>query len=239
MWISDRVDHKPDSTNLFSFHRDAAAAAPKDRHEVPQKSTLELVKVLPIRSKTILNYLNGRGIPSNLAQSYLKLVQYRNSARPNDPIRFGFGQRNNNNSNGYEVRSALDTEKGKFKTAINGRDITIHKGSDPSRGGISIFEGMLDHLSLLVYMGVERLRGDALVLNALSSYNRAAAYLVEAPYERIDLWLDNNDAGRKATSKFAEQFGDAVIDRSSSFAPHIDLNDALQARHKLDFTAFK
>ena len=229
-------DHKPESTNLFSFQRSAAAAAPQDRHEVPQKSTLELVKVLPIRSKTILNYLDGRGIPSSLVQTYFELIQYRNTARP-DPVRYGFGQRNR--SGGYEVRSALDTERGKFKTAINGRDITIHKGSNPSRGGISIFEGMLDHVSLLVYMGVERLRGDALILNALSSYNRAAAYLEETPYERIDLWLDNNDAGRKATSKFAEQFGDAVIDRSSAFAPHTDLNDALQARHKLDFTAFK
>jgi hypothetical protein len=230
-------DHKPQGPDLFSFQCSAAEAAPSDRHEVPQKSTLELVKVLPIRSKTIINYLNGRGIPSELAQSYLKLVQYRNTARPNDPIRYGFGQKNR--SGGYEVRSALDTVKGKFKTAINGRDITIHKGSDPSGVGICIFEGFLDHLSLLVYLGADRLRGDALILNATSSYNRAAAYLKENSYERIDLFLDNDDAGRQTASNFAEEFGDAVIDRSSSYSKHTDLNEGLQAGHQLDFTAFK
>nr|WP_256534371.1 toprim domain-containing protein [Lewinella sp. JB7] len=88
---------------------------------------------------------------------------------------------------------------------------------------------MLDHLSLLTLLGTSRLKGDAIIMNALSSYQRSKSYIEEQGYTRIDLFLDNNAPGQEAAQVFVDDFGDAVFNHSSSFAPHTDLNDALRA----------
>jgi len=227
---------KPVDPNQSKFSFDRSAERPAPQQEKPQ-SSLQLVEVKPLTSKRILQYLEGRAIPRNIAQRYLKLVRYRNIERPNDPIRYGFGMINLSStpdSPAYEVRSALDTARGKFKTAVGGRDISYWKGSDPNSSTVSIFEGMLDYLSLLVFLGTEQLKGDAVVMNALSSQKRCEAFLGAKNYDTIALWLDNNSAGRQAAAKFREDFGDAVQDWSHSFAPHIDLNDCLKAGATLD-----
>lgn len=215
--------------NSFSFHRPEAKPTSS---EAKRQSSLQLVEVKPLTSARILQYLEGRAIPRVIAQRYLKLVRYRNTERPNDPIRYGFGMLNQ--SQGYEVRSALDTPRGKFKSAVGGRDISYWKGSDATTTSVSCFEGMLDYLSLLVFFRTERLKGDAVVMNALSSYSRCEAFLRAQKYDSIALWLDNNAAGQKATIKFREDFGEAVQNWSHAFAPHTDLNDALKAGHVLD-----
>ena len=156
------------------------------------------------------------------------MVQYRNNSQnASDRLYFGFGQKNL--SGGWEVRSASDSQKGKFKSALIIRDITVHAGSEQGRGAVSVFEGVLDHLSLLEMIGVDQLRGDSIVMNALSSYNRTKAYIEEQGYTRIDLFLDNNASGEKVTLKFQEDFGDIVFDQSVLYHPHIDLNDCLVA----------
>lgn len=197
-------------------------------------SNLELVEVLPLRSGGVLGYLAGRGIGAELAREYLRLVRYRNSARPGGPIRYGFGQVNR--SGGYEVRSASDTPGGKFRTCIGGRDVSLHPGASGAGETVSVFEGMLDHLSLLAYREGLQTGSDALVLHSLSSHGRAVDLLKERGYLRIDLYLDNDAAGRKATARLQAAIGAHAVDRSGSYAPYADLNDALRAGHPLGVT---
>jgi hypothetical protein len=223
---------KSQSPSLFSFQqqtsREAASKFSQGQSgDLFLDRDLEFIGDKPLQSPLIFSYLNSRGISREVAIKYLRLVHYRNLKKTSQRPYFGFGQKNV--SGGWEVRSATDDPKMKFKSALIARDITVHPGTEQGRGGVSVFEGMLDHLSLLMMFGVKSLRGDALILNGLSSYGRAKAYIAEQGYTQIDLFLDNNNPGRETAQQFAEDFGDIVKDHSSAFAGYTDLNDALRA----------
>jgi len=221
-WLEDTMGRPQAKLN----HSLSFSAESSIEREAPKK--LEFIKASPLQSRVILKYLSNRRISPQIARKYLRVVQYRNNGlKPPHNEFWGFGQKNI--SDGWEVRSASDEKKGKFKSAIIVRDITVHPGSEQGRGAVSVFEGMLDHLSLLELIPVNQLRGDAIVMNALSSYNRTKAYIEEQGYTRIDLFLDNNSSGKKATAKFIEDFGNIVFDQSPLYLPHVDLNDCLRA----------
>lgn len=195
----------------------------------PQTATsskLVFLEAKPLASKLIFSYLKSRKIPANIAKEYLALVRYRNRDRPSAKPFFAFGQRNI--SGGWEIRSAADGTA-KFKSALIKKDITVHPGSEEGRVAVSVFEGMLDHLSLLVLLKVLRLRGDVIILNSLSSYENAKAYIQNKAYQKIDLFLDNNDAGEQTTQTFIADFPGLVTDRRKTYADFSDLNDALIA----------
>ena len=213
----------------FSFQQQSDSGAAGQKFLEP---TLELVAVKPLQSPLIFKYLGGRGIGEELAKSYLSLIQYRNHKRPSAKPFFAFGQKNI--EGGWEIRSASDGS-GKFKSALICRSITVHPGTEQGRGTVNVFEGMLDHLSLLTMLGSSRLKGDALIMNALSSYERTKTYIEAEGYSQINLFLDNNRPGQDAAQVFADDFGGRVLNHSLTFAPHVDLNDALVAGHRPDF----
>lgn len=192
-------------------------------------SKLVFLEAKPLASKLIFSYLKSRKIPADVAKEYLTLVRYRNRDHPSAKPFFAFGQRNI--SGGWEIRSATDGTA-KFKSALIKKDITVHPGSEEGRGAVSIFEGMLDHLSLLVLLKVSRLRGDVIILNSLSGYDNAKAYVKSKNYQKIDLFLDNNEPGTKATFSFISDFPDLVTDHRDAYKDFSDLNYALIANHK-------
>lgn len=217
---------------LFSFSQQASPISEPEKKA--HNRDLEFVKASPLKSEVIFSYLESRKISRVIAFKYLKVVQYRNTSKnASERLYFGFGQQNN--AGGWEVRSASDG-KGRFKSALIERAITVHPGyAEQGRGAVSVFEGMLDHLSLLEMYGVQSLRNDAIVMNALSSYEQTKDYITETGYERINLFLDNNESGQKHVLKFQKDFGDLIVNHSPSFLPHIDLNDALRAGYSPSF----
>lgn len=186
----------------------------------------ELVRTLPIKSEAIFSYLESRKIPGRIASKYFRLVQYRHKDRPSQTPYFGFGMQNE--SGGWEVRSVSDKENEIFKTALIAKDISLIKGRDPSRREINVFEGMTDFVSLLAIFGANELKGDGLILHGLKLYGRAATYIRGQGYQRINTFLDNNTSGKETTERFINDFGHIVSNQSPSFAPYIDLNDALK-----------
>lgn len=189
---------------------------------------LEFIKATSLQSRSIVNYLLSRKISLTLASKYLVEVFYRNKKKASQKAFYGFAMKNV--SGGYELRSASDNPELIFKSALIIRDITIVKGQEEGRKAVSVFEGQLDFLSLLMMLGVEILRGDSIILNALSSYEKAKIYIEQKGYERIDLFLDNDASGKKATQKFRADFAEIEVqDQSLKYASHKDLNDALVA----------
>lgn len=207
--------------DLFSFHqqdhREAVENFSADRQ-------LEFVDAYPIRNPAILSYLaHERSIPAELAKRYLVEVKYNNLAVGKQF--FGFGMLNE--SGGYEVRVALRQHK--FKSAINARDITVIEGSDTDSQEVSIFEGMTDFLSFLVMQGKAQIPGKTIVMHSLSSHGRTVEYLQSHPSQVIKTYLDNNVPGQKGTEKLKVELGQGVTSFSATFAPYVDLNDALVA----------
>lgn len=202
---------------------------PAGSPQAATSSKLVFLEAKPLSSKLIFSYLKSRKIPADVAKEYLALVRYRNRDRPTAKPFFAFGQRNI--SGGWEIRSAADGTA-KFKSALIKKDITVHSGSEEGRGSVSVFEGMLDHLSLLVFLKVIRLRGDVIILNSLSSYESAKAYITSKAYTKIDLFLDNNAPGQTITATFINDFPNIVTDRRKAYKAFPDLNDALVANHQ-------
>lgn len=217
---------KKQETPLSYSHQHSS----KPKQSIMEESKLELLNIRPLSHPAIFQYLEEiRCIPKELASKYLVEVSYRN--RKNNKDYFAFGMENE--SGGYEIRAASDHYR--FKSALNGRDITLIKGILPNSDTINVFEGMTDFLSLLVMMNTTNLSGDSLILHSLSSFGRASEILQGESYDTINTFLDNNRAGEEGTDRFLKAFPGQAISQSSLFAPHTDLNDALKANQIPDF----
>ncbi|MEL6718639.1 MAG: CHC2 zinc finger domain-containing protein [Bacteroidota bacterium] len=154
----------PSATNdnqqsaLFTFHQpnNLASSFNTKNEQEAFAPTLELVRTLPIQNTTIIQYLEDvRKIPKAIFQKYLLEIHYWNKDK--DRGFFAFGMQNN--SQGYEIRSASDQYI--FKSVLNQRDITHITGRAGDFDSINIFEGMLDYLSLLTLLHTDQLKNDS------------------------------------------------------------------------------
>ncbi|MFM9950172.1 MAG: toprim domain-containing protein [Saprospiraceae bacterium] len=209
-----------DASSPLSFQQQGRECAPVTETE----RDLEFLEAHEIRNPVIFSYLeNQRKIPPDIARLYLKEIKYRN--KPKNKVFFAFGMENE--SGGYEIRSASDQYK--FKSALIKRDITVIRGRAPKQFLVNVFEGMTDFLSLLVMLKTDRLSEDTIIMHSLSSFDLAVEAIRQHGYKQIDTFLDNNVAGQQFTEKFMAAFPEQVTNQSQFFAPHIDLNDALKA----------
>ncbi|MEM8527823.1 MAG: toprim domain-containing protein [Bacteroidota bacterium] len=213
---------------LFTFHQPnylSQSFNAKNEQEVP---TLELVRAVPIQNSIIIQYLEEvRKIPKAIFQKYLLEIHYWNKDK--DRGFFAFGMQNN--SQGYEIRSASDQYI--FKSVLHQRDITHIKGRAGDLGAVNVFEGMLDYLSLLTLLNTDQLKGDSIILHSTSSYQQCLKFIQEKDYQHINTFLDNDATGRKCTDQFKEDFGDKTCDQSTLFADYEDLNEALKSNPNL------
>ena len=183
---------------------------PKPMPKVRQDPAFENIEVGPLCSRRLLNYLAGRGIPENLARRYCVQVDYRLHGR--DYYAVGF----ENVEHGFELRNP-------FAKLSYPPKAMSHIAGGNSR--CNVFEGFIDFLS------AERLGFndgvDSVVLNSVANVGKAIAPLSD--YSLILCYLDNDDAGRNALSRFRREFGDKVADKSALYPDHKDLNDYLMA----------
>lgn len=106
-----------------------------------------------------------------------------------------------------------------FKGCIPPKDISLKRnGSEVC----AVFEGFMDYLSAM-QMGI--IASDWLVLNSVSNVEKALQVLGD--YQRIECYLDNDEAGRRTFDRLRVNFGDKVVDCSSLYAGHKDLNEYL------------
>ena len=172
-----------------------------------KEAVFEDIWVRPLQDAKLLGYLKERGIDTDIAIPNCEEVRYRVHGKRYYAIGF------RNDAGGIELRNRF------FKGCIPPKDISLKRnGSD----GCAIFEGFIDYLSAM-QMGI--IASDWLVLNSVSNVEKAVKVLQD--YERIECYLDNDEAGRRTFQRLRNSFRDKVIDRSSLYADHKDLNDYL------------
>jgi hypothetical protein len=125
---------------------------------------------------------------------------------------FGIG---NKNDSGWSIRNKY--WKG---CTAQGYSHYINAGSDPQ--SLAIFEGIFDLLSYLELRSQKVKAGDFLVLNSLVNLKKASSILVA--YKTINLYLDHDEAGRRATQHIMHQFPGARDD-SGFYCSFKDLNE--------------
>ena len=177
----------------------------------PTESVFEDVEVAPLLRSLLTEYLEERGIPYAIASRHCCRLNY--GVRGKRYFAIGF----QNVVGGYEIRSRY------FKGCVPPKDVSLVKMESSPTGVCSLFEGFMDFLSAAT-LGLET--GDSLVLNSVANVEKALKHL--DGYERIDCYLDRDEAGRRAMEALRTRYGGKVTDRSGIYQGCKDLNEYLQ-----------
>ena len=157
----------------------------------------------------LLDYLNSRGIPANLAKRICKEIHIGKL------FFIGFASQNG----GYELRNKFG------KRSLGNKNISVLGSGHRA----IIFEGFIDFLSHLRIYGFIA-EHKYIVLNSVCNIEKVIEHFnVFGLPNHIQLWLDNDDAGRNATVFLAEKLQCSVEDMSSVYASYNDVNDWLVA----------
>lgn len=169
-----------------------------------------LIEVSDILPPHLQEYLvNERCINLEKALPFLKSISYEVRGRRYEAIGFV------NLSGGYELR-----DDNMFKGTIAPKDITpiFENKAQP----VCLFEGFMDFLSFLSMK--EEVNNRCLVLNSVSNIGRSISYLNNHQVSSIRTFLDNDDAGRRATQELIKA-GFKVEDISRYYKDFKDLNE--------------
>ncbi|MEP5106682.1 MAG: toprim domain-containing protein, partial [Ekhidna sp.] len=174
----------------------------------------EILSVTHVKSRHLSQYLNKRGISLKKVNDLIHEIHYQN----NNGTFYALGFKNR--SGGYELRNALM----KKPICLGNKDISIiHQGGL----GVAIFEGFFDYFS---YLELYPNKPDTthIILNSVAMTDRAIVFLREQDFaEKIEMFLDHDSAGRRASEKLIKAFGDRVVDQSENYRLSKDLNDHL------------
>ena len=181
-------------------------------HSPPQlienKNNTNITKVIEIQHFALLQYLKARNIHSFTGESHLKEIHYELKGKNYFAIGF------QNRSLGYELRSKYT------KICIGRKDITLIENNSNT---ICVFEGFIDYLSYKNLNSVFHNQNcDFLILNSIPLINKCDVILDK--YNLIELYLDNDAAGKNCTNQILSKHQNA-IDKSSLYSEYKDLND--------------
>lgn len=178
----------------------------------------EELRCSPLRNTVLLEYLSKRGIPSDIALRECVEVHYRMRGK----WYFGIGFKNRRG--GMEIRNPY------FKGSTSPKDISYvrHSKDGDEKSTVLVFEGFMDYLSYLT-LKQGKYVPDCVVLNSVS--NLSGALDILKGYDHVCCFLDNDDAGRKATEEIRRRCVN-VTDKAVHYLPYKDLNEFLQFRLK-------
>ena len=180
------------------------------RQAVSTSGVRRLIEVSDTLPPHLLKYLEeDRCINLEKAMPFLRCISYEVRGLHYQAIGFA------NQSGGYELR-----DNGIFKGTIAPKDITpiFTDRVEP----VCIFEGFMDFLSFLSMK--EEVIHHCLVMNSVSNVAKAIRYLNDRHLTHIRAFLDNDDAGKRATNDFIRA-GFKVEDMSVHYRNFKDLNE--------------
>ena len=180
------------------------------RQAVSTSGVRRLIEVSDTLPPHLLKYLEeDRCINLEKAMLFLRCISYEVRGLHYQAIGFA------NQSGGYELR-----DNGIFKGTIAPKDITpiFADRAEP----VCIFEGFMDFLSF--FSMKEEVIHHCLVMNSVSNVAKAIRYLNDRHLTHIRAFLDNDDAGKRATNDFIRA-GFKVDDMSVHYRNFKDLNE--------------
>ena len=180
------------------------------RQAVSTSGVRRLIEISDTLPPHLLKYLEeDRCINLEKAMLFLRCISYEVRGLHYQAIGFA------NQSGGYELR-----DNGTFKGTIAPKDITpiFTDRVEP----VCIFEGFMDFLSFLSMK--EEVIHHCLVMNSVSNVAKAIRYLNDRHLTHIRAFLDNDDAGKRATNDFIRA-GFKVEDMSVHYRNFKDLNE--------------
>ena len=191
-----------------------SVSLPKAKPNTPQNS-FENLQVLSIAHPALIKYLGERCIDIEIARTVCKELHF--DIRGKHYFAIGLS----NISGGYELRNPF------FKGCMTPKDIS-HFCMGEQKNVCFLFEGFMDFLSFLTIRRRENnglIRQDYMVLNSVANVRKSLERL--SHYDKVQCFLDNDDAGRKAYQELLTELKIPVIDSSDLYADRKDLNEFL------------
>ena len=179
---------------------------------LPKRETSMIVDaVRTLENPALLSYLTQRSIDLGMARAHCSEVHYRVSGKSYFAVGF------RNDTGGWELRN-------RYFKGCTSKAPTTRRGDYPT---CLVFEGFMDYLSFLTFKRNPTPPHNIVVLNSVTNLAKALPFI--ASHEHVDAYLDNDDAGRKATDELKKACRN-LSDQSIHYRPYNDLNDYLRSR---------
>lgn len=204
---------------LSDFHFEPLPESKLVEKSQPRTSVYSLIRNTEIQHPALIQYLKTRGIPLDIAQTYLGQAHVKNE----DTGKVFFSLCMENEEGGFELRNPY------LKSCISPKYGTFIRGSVTKPSGLHIFEGMMDFLSVVTREKGSPLENDTYILHSASMIHTAPAFIKEYGYKNLFTWLHNDKAGETASFAVAEfvktQTGLVHYPMNEIYTPHKDVND--------------
>ena len=203
----DTACNNAESSKEKAYSSNGSIRLPKEEMANGARRLIDVSDTLPSHLQEYLTKV--RCINLEKALPFLKSISYEVKERRYEAIGFA------NFSGGYELR-----DDNMFKGTIAPKDITpiFENKAQP----VCLFEGFMDFLSFLSMK--EEVNNRCLVMNSVSNIGRSISYLNNHQVSSIRTFLDNDDAGRRATQELIRA-GFKVEDISRYYKDFKDLNE--------------
>src|SRR5690606_3410247 len=175
------------------------------------ESGIQIIKTMTLEHPALIQYLKNRRIPLDLARRFVSEVHFAINHRRY----FALGLKNGRR--GWELRSKY------HKLCASPKGVSYLQYGHKK---LCVVEGMFDLLSLVKLDPKWSHKADILVLNSLALIGKSKEIL--SRYKRLELALDNDPAGDRATQQLMGEFPRAR-DRRKLYGGHKDLNDKVSA----------
>ncbi|MFD0834869.1 toprim domain-containing protein [Mariniflexile aquimaris] len=199
--IKETLDYLNNGITNFSFQQQKVF----NDNEIQ----IDITKIQELTHPALIQYLSSRGISIAIAKAYCKEVWYGYK----NAHFFAIGLQNH--KNGWELRNKF------YKNSSSPKSYTSLKNNHKQ---LIILEGMFDLLSLATIDEDTMNISDIIILNSIAFIKQIEKHI--SKYELVQLYLDNDNAGKKAAQYLISTYNH-VIDKSSFYKNHKDLNDLL------------
>jgi len=168
-----------------------------DKQESFEPETkIEIKHIQQLQNQALIQYMASRKINTAFASKYCNEMYYKTNTSDKQYFSIAF----ENDSHGYEIRNKY------FKGSTSPKDITTIPGENSF--AVNVFEGFMDFLSGLTYYKTNQATCDTIVLNGVGFIDRFIELMPK--YTKINLYLDNDRAGKETTAVIQNIRPDAV-----------------------------
>ena len=199
-----RLERRIGESPVSSFY---GTNPPLPKHE----TSMIVDAVRTLENPALLSYLTQRSIDLGMARAHCSEVHYRVAGKSYFAIGF------RNDAGGWELRN-------RYFKGCTSKAPTTRRGDYPT---CLVFEGFMDYLSFLTFKRNPTPPHNIVVLNSVTNLAKALPFI--ASHEQVYAYLDNDDAGRKATDELKKACRN-LSDQSIHYRPYNDLNDYLRSR---------
>jgi hypothetical protein len=189
-------------------HHSPTSATPAGEMKDPDSGKIVILAERPLASDLLLNYLEKRCIPVDIAQRFCQEVDFKLYNKEYTAIGF------RNNKGGFELRNEY------FKGSCSPKTTTFY---DLGADMVTVFEGFFDFLSFQVLQGKDdTLKTNFLVLNSLAFFHQSRDIMDK--HQTVCLCLNRDKKGIEFTEQALNWDINKYKNCCNSLKPGQDLN---------------